>query len=94
MKFINICFIFITNKVTRISILTFHFFNESRKDREMNDMSVKNKPLKAWFTKLLENMLSISVAVFDVILVGRVIKGKNELEYIISRNSFVNWWLL
>jgi hypothetical protein len=36
----------------------------------------------------------ISVAVFDVILVGRVIKGENELEYIISRNSFVNWWQL
>ena len=44
--------------------------------------------------KLLENMLSISVAVFDVILVGRVIKGENELEYIILRNSFVNWWQL
>ena len=57
-------------------------------------MSVKDKPLKAWFMKLLENMLSISVAVFDVILVGRVIKGENELEYIISRNSFVNWWQL
>ena len=41
---------------------------------------MKNKPLKAWFTKLLENMLSISVAVFDVILVGRVIKRKEQVR--------------
>ena len=27
------------------------------------------------------------VAEWDVILVGRVIKGKNVLEYIISKNS-------
>ena len=34
-------------------------------------------------------MLSIRVAVLEVILVGRVIKGENILEYIISRNSLV-----
>ena len=32
-------------------------------------------------------IISISVAVLEVILVGRVINGKNILEYIVSNNS-------
>ena len=34
----------------------------------------------------LQNILSIMVAVCDVILDGRVIKGKNICEYISSKN--------
>ena len=37
--------------------------------------------------KLFVKILSISVAVLEVILVGRVINGKNILEYIVSNNS-------
>ena len=40
--------------------------------------------------KLLVQILSISIAVLEIILVGRVINGKNILEYIISKNSPVD----
>ena len=49
-------------------------------------MSVNNKPLLERSKKLFAKILSINVAVCEVILEGRVIKGKNILEYIPSRN--------
>ena len=49
-------------------------------------MSANNRPLLERSKKLLAKILSINVAVCEVILEGRVIKGKNILEYIPSRN--------
>ena len=49
-------------------------------------MSVNNKPLLERSKKLFAKILSINVAVCEVILEGRVIKGKTILEYIPSRN--------
>ena len=56
-----------------------------------SEMSVKNSPLldlsKNWLTK----MLSIKVAEWQVILVGRVINGKNIFEYSASKNAPLGW---
>ena len=49
-------------------------------------MSVNNEPLLERSKKLFAKIFSINVAVREVILEGRVIKGKNISEYIPSRN--------
>jgi hypothetical protein len=55
-----------------------------------SDISVNKRPLRAWLSRLLVKILSIRVAECEVILVGCVIKGKNILVYIISKNLLVN----
>ena len=52
-----------------------------------SDIAQNISPLTDKLFKLFVKILSISVAVLEVILVGRVINGKNILEYIVSNNS-------
>ena len=55
----------------------------------ISSFSLKAKTTEKLF-KLFVKILSISVAVLEVNLVGRVINGQNILEYIISKNSPVD----
>ena len=50
-------------------------------------MSVNSKPLAEQLFGSFVKVLSISIAEFEVILVGREINGKNDLENIMSKNS-------
>ena len=52
-----------------------------------SEMSVNSKPLAEQLFGSFVKILSISVAEFEVILVGREINGKNDLENIMSKNS-------
>ena len=56
-------------------------------------ISVSNKPeiVAFWDNKSLLKMLSIKVA--DLSLVGLVMFGRSEYEYIMSTNSLVRVWL-
>ena len=51
------------------------------------EMSVNSRPLAEQLLGSFVKILSISVAEFEVILVGCEINGKNDLEDIMSKNS-------
>ena len=50
-------------------------------------MSEKSNQFTLSASMLFVIMLSIKVAVCEVILVGRFIKGLNKFEYMLSKNS-------
>ena len=52
-------------------------------------MSLRKRPLIEGRSGLFVKMLSINEALFAVILVGRVMGGKNILEHITSKKSLV-----
>ena len=61
----------------------------SKKIGKWSDMSLRKRPLIEGLNGSFVKILSISEALCAVILVGRVISGKNNLEYKVSKNSLV-----
>ena len=61
-------------------------------------MNVIEKKTAPWGTKwIVRENFTINEALFAVILVGRVMSGKNILEYITSEKALValwQWWLI
>jgi len=58
------------------------------KTGKWSDMSVKRIPFRRLLWRMsLVNILSISVEVWSVVLVGLLINGKKEYEYKVSTNS-------
>ena len=69
----------------------------SEKIGEWSDMSLGKRPLIDGRSGLFVKMLAINETLFAVILVGRLMSGKNILEYNKSKKSLValwEWWLI